>query len=423
MKSPLKSRLLSLTIAGILGTSILTAETVLAENVQETLSLVPVQGVSPAEARVMSRSAVQVLREIANARSAIHRKDIKKAKINLEEAIIIIDILKSEQPTAIVSDNIFIAKQHLDYESSEEVSNDLVPIEESLTEIEDFVPVEKARVHTKAAKKYLKNKDKKGAKVELDAAAAALIYTEVDLPLASTEKNVNAALQALNNKKLKQADKLLNQAEDGVRFMSSAIEAPINQAQKNLGQASKDYAAKDYNATKADLAKAGAWVDKAASSKDKRTKKEANKLKKELTAAQKKVEKKGSNLQSTLDRLWAHSKALAEYETEKATASWDKLRGNSKAKLNLIDAKLYLSYAESAQFMKGTSSEVSSELNKSSDYLKQAGKTADKKLSKKIQALNKKLIFLKKDINDHSVKAHKHYELVKGDFRKTIHDI
>jgi len=157
-----------------------------------------------------------------------------------------------------------------------------VPIEADLTEIEDFVPVEKARRHIRSARAYLKKGDKAGAKKELKAADAALIYTEVDLPLAGTERQIVAAQKALDNREPAQADKALKQAENGVQILSVAVAAPITRARDSIWQASKNFAARHYAAAKADLARASAWLDKAAQSSDKTTREEALKLKHSL---------------------------------------------------------------------------------------------------------------------------------------------
>lgn len=195
MENQSRSRISILMIATILTVSAVAIQNVLADEVRENLSISPGRTITPAEERSMARSAAHILRYIAGARYAIAANDIAKARSDLQQSLNLIDILKLQQPTVKVRDHIWVAKKHLEYESTEKVAEDLVPIEADLTEIEDFVPVEEARKHIRSAGAYLKKGDKAGAKKELEAADAALIYTEVDLPLSNTERQITAALK------------------------------------------------------------------------------------------------------------------------------------------------------------------------------------------------------------------------------------
>jgi len=418
-----RSRILSLTIASILAASVVATQNVLADDLHENVRVTPGHTVSPAEERVMARSAARVLRQIADARSAIAANDIEKARSDLQQSRNLIDILKSQQPTAKVRDHIWVARQHLDYDSTEEVAVDLVPIEAELIEIEDFVPVEKARRHTRFAREHLKKGDKAGARKELEAADAALIYTEVDLPLSGTERQVIAAQKALDNQQPAQADKALKQAEDGVQFLSTAVEAPITHARNSIWKATKDYTARHFAAAKAELAEAGAWLDKAAQSTDKTTREQATKLKRSLKGLKGKMNKTTEGTGASLSSLWQRSKALAERESEKASATWGKLRSESDAKTDLIEAKLHLAYAESDQFIQGGAADASDELDQAQGYLDKAAKTSDKALAAKIHAMSDELKQLKANLDDKGSEARTRYEKVKADLRQTIRDL
>ena len=423
MNTRSRCRVLSLTIASILATGILVTQTASATDMHETVSVTPGHSVSPAAERIMARSAAHVLRRIADARSAINATKYDEAKSDLQQVRHLIDRLKSQQPTARVRDHIWTAQQHLDYDSTEEVAADMVPIEADLTEIEDFVPVEKARRHTRLAHNHLKEGDKAGAKKELKAAAAALIYTEVDLPLSGTERQVIAAQKALGNNQPAQADKALKQAEDGVQFLSTAVEAPITHARNSIWKATKDYTARHFAAAKADLAGAGAWLDKAAQSTDKTTREQATKLKRSIKGLKGKMNKTTEGTGASLSSLWQRSKALAERESEKASATWGKLRSESDAKTDLIEAKLHLAYAESDQFIQGGAADASDELDQAQGYLDTAAKTSDKALAAKIHAMSDELKSLKAKLDDKGSEARTRYEKVKADLRQTIRDL
>ncbi len=423
MESQSRSRILILMIASILTVIVVATQSVLADDVYENIKLTPDRTISPAEERSMARSAAHVLRYIADARSAIAANDIAKARSDLQRSLNLIDILKLQQPTVKVRDHIWVARKHLDYESAEEVAEDLVPIEADLTEIEGFVPVEKARRHIRSAGAYLKKGDKAGARKELEAADAALIYTEVDLPLSGTERQIIAAQKALDNQQLAKADKALKQAENGVRILSVAVGAPIIQARNSIWQASKDFAARDYAAAKANLAKASAWLDKAAQSTDKTTREEAMKLKHSLEGLKRQMNMTAQGAGAGLSRLWQRSQALVERESEKASATWGKLHGESATKKALIEAKLHLAYAQTAQFVKGKSEEVSNELNQAQNYLDKAAETSNKALKAKIHAITDELKQIKANLHDKSRKALARYDKVKEDLLQAIHDL
>jgi len=423
MESLSRSRILIFTIASILAASVVTTQNVLADDVHENISVTPIRIVSPDEKEIMARSAAHVLRYIADARSAIAANDIAKARADLQQSLNLIDILKLQQPTAKVRDHIWVAKKHLDYESTEEVTADLVLIEADLTEIEDFVPVEKARRHIRSARAYLKKGDKAGAKKELKAADAALIYTEVDLPLSGTERQIVAAQKALDNREPAQADKALKQAENGVQILSVAVAAPITRARDSIWQASKNFAARHYAAAKADLARASAWLDKAAQSSDKTTREQALKLKHSLEKMKRQMNMTAQGTGAGLSRLWHRAKALAERESEKALATWHKLHGESDAKKDLMEAKLHLAYAETAQFVQGKSAEVRNELDQAQSYLAKAAKNSDKALKAKIHEMGDELKQLKASLDDRSNKARARYDKLKADLRQIIHDL
>lgn len=423
MKSLSRSCILILTIVSILATSGVATQNVLADDVHENVSVTPGRIVSPAEERTMARTAAHVLRYIADARSAIAANDIEKARSDLQQSLNLIDILKLQQPTAKVRDHIWVAKKHLDYESTEEVTADLVPIEADLTEIEDFVPVEKARSHIRSARAYLEKGNKADAEKELKAADAALIYTEVDLPLSGTEQQIIAAQKALANQQPAKADKALKQAENGVQILSVAVAAPITQARDSIWQASKNYAARNYAAAKADIAEASAWLDKAAQSTDKTTREEATKLKHSLEQLKSQMNMTARGAGAGLSRLWHRCQALVEYETEKAHIAWEKLRNENDAKRNLVEAKLHLAYAESAQFVQGKSAEVSNELDQAQTYLARAAKNSDKALKAKIHVMSDELKQLKANIDEKTTEARARYDKLKADLRQIIHDL
>ena len=412
-------------LTGALSACILTAACgpVTAQTLQEDVSVIPSRTISPAEESEISTSAAHVLRQIVKARWSIHEDDLEQAQDDLDQAEALIDDIKITLPTAKVKDQIWSAKKQLDYESAEEVIPDLIPINASLTEIEGFVPVKEVRKHIQRARGSLNKGDKKTAKEELKAANAALVYTEMDLPLNSTERQVLAAQKALNEGLPEQADQKLKAAEKGVQFLSVATTAPLQQAQKSIWQASRDYAAKDYAAAKTDLARADNWLNKAEKGNDENIHEDATDLKRRTDNLQDEIDQKGAHTGSALIGLWHRSKALTKYEVERLSSFWKGAESQRHSKAELIDAKLHIDYAESAQFYHGKSSEVRSELDKANDNLKQAGKSANKELRTKIHALREELKQMKANVNNYSANAQASYEQIEARLRQLIHDL
>ena len=123
MKNRTGILILTLLVAVVLGTG-----PALAKTIHEEVTVKSVKTISPAEESIISSAATKVLRHIAKARGAIHEKDLDQAGKDLKQAHKLINIIKTSLPTTKVKDHIWVAKKHLDYESTKEVKSDLVPI-------------------------------------------------------------------------------------------------------------------------------------------------------------------------------------------------------------------------------------------------------------------------------------------------------
>ena len=414
-------------IAALMTSALIPLHSAFAQTASETINVMPDHTTSTALERAISREAAQVLRQIANARTAIHLADFDAAKADLYTAMDLLEDIQGNLPTTRVHDHIWSAKQHIDYDSIVDVRADLVPVMADLDAIRDSVSVDAARKHVKKADKKLQAGDKSGAREELKQADETLVYTEFDLPVSSSLEKVDAAIAALRANDPTQANAALAAAEDGVVYLSTSDTVPIGQARRSLWQASKDYTAKDYAATKADLADAGAWLHKAASHTDKTTRDETEKLAADVKAMDSKVGSASDKTGAELSALWARSKALSERGAERASASWDGAWTKSSAKAHLIDAKLHLSFARTAAFVSGKSGEIKQQLNQASADLDKAAKDAavksNQKLQKSIAASKADITRLKANIGDKSAAAKAHYDKVIADLHRAIRDL
>jgi hypothetical protein len=244
------------------------------------------------QSSILSVAATKVLRHISGARADIHRNNLNSAKHELIKAQRMLAFINSVRPTEKVRDQIWVVGDQLAYKSAQEVAVNLIPIYASLDEISGMISVEKAKIHINKARGYLEQKNKKGAKQELEEADKALIFTEVDMPLASTEKYVKEAEGYLQKGNSKKADEALDAAEDGVQMISIGVYGPVAQANRGYWAASKKYVAGKYAAAKEDLASAKNYAQKSLSSADKEVKDKADNLLKDINDLEKKIESK-----------------------------------------------------------------------------------------------------------------------------------
>lgn len=192
---------------------------------QETTSVRETHRISEKEARVISEAAARVLVHLGDARRDIARGQLAAARYELEKADKLLGMITSAMPTIEVRDRIQVAREHLEYESTRNVLPDLVPVYEQLDFLGGYVTTQTARRHLDQARRHLEKGERRLASEELDAAGAAVVYTELDLPLNVTKADVNKALAELVDERAETADRALEDAESRVRVLSVAFQA------------------------------------------------------------------------------------------------------------------------------------------------------------------------------------------------------
>jgi hypothetical protein len=393
VKPKFKALALAIAMAGV-GPAMLTAP-VSAANIQEEVSTVPGKSISPQEEAVISSAGVKVLKHIAQARSEIHGKDLEAAKNELDQAEKLLNIIQQALPTTEVKDRIWVAKKHLEYENSQEVLPDLIPIYSSLDELVDVMPVDVAKKHLDEARKHLKSGDKEQARKSLEATDAALQYTEVDLPLHATRQLVAEASADLSKEKPDQADKALKSAEDSVVYLSVAIQQPLFTAKALLWQTVLDLNAKDQKMAKADLQGAIGYLEVASKSEQKPTQEVANQLLGEARQLQKDLNG-GKDVSMQVRHLWQRAEALADRSMEYMASGWARYRASSPFKADLIEAKLHVTNAGIDLFTGKDSGNAKKELKEAGKYLDKAAEQA--KESKADDAYQKHISAVRKEV-------------------------
>jgi len=228
-------------IACSLIASTLLVSNTFADEVDESVQVVPTRTASAFTQAELSKEAAKVALSVANAREAIYHKDAKGAKADLQQALIEIKVIDDLRPTQAIIDHVSIAKKHLDYESVQEVGQDLIPIAYDINQLTFSTPTKNAKKHLENAKKAIAAGDKKGAKKELLALEEAVNVTGVYLPVNETKANIYKALQALDVSNLKEADTVLKKAEDMLVIMSVTSVRPVAKAKTSFYKAMVDY--------------------------------------------------------------------------------------------------------------------------------------------------------------------------------------
>ena len=356
------------------------ARPVSAESVQEKVTVTPVKTISLQDEAVISSAGVKVLRHIAQARADIRGKELQSAGTELGQAEKLLDIIQAALPTSQIKDRIWIAKKHLEYENTQDVLPDLIPIYASLDELIDIMPTDMAKQHLDEAKDQLKSGDKDKAQQALEATSGALQYTEVDLPVGTTRQLVAQAKADLKQEKPAEADKALKAAEDSVVYLSVALQQPLFRAKTLLRQTLLAMQAGDRVAANAALQEAIGDLTTASRSGDKATRDAAADILAQARQLQSDLEG-GTDIASGLLHLWEHTVALADRSVEYLADGWARYRAEGPLKSELIEAKLHLANARIDLFTGHETDRAAEELRVAGRYLDQAAETAQQQQS------------------------------------------
>lgn len=312
---------------------------------REEITSTPGRDITPADEALISASAGKVMRHIGLAREAIQKKDGERAKLELRQAGTLLDIIQATLPTAMVKDRIWTADNKLQYENSEEVSPESVPISASLETRVDFDMVKLPRAKTRM-KPQVKTQPKDKAAMEAEAEDAALYYQEVDMPVHATRHFVDGALIALGRNRLDEADNALRVAEDSVDTIEVFVPEPLLSARINLERAHAHFKAGQVADAKSDVGRAITQLNVAGQEGDPDIKADVEQLRKDAQSLQDRLDQNGPTLGVEMKSLWHHTKALADRAMEYSSFGWNKLRNHSPLRGDLIEAKRFVAYAD-----------------------------------------------------------------------------
>lgn len=396
----LKNLVVALALAGV--APALLSMPLHAAAVQEQVSVKPQKRLSPREEAIISQAGAKVLRHIAEARSEIRDKDADAARSELDKADRLLDIIHEALPTSTVKDRIWVAKKHLEYEDTQQVLPDLIPIYSSLDELMDVMPVKPARAHLDKARAQLQAGDKAGARKALEETDASLQYTEIDLPLGTTRDLVGQARTEIGKRRFDDADKTLKAAEDSVVFISVGIEQPLFAAKAALTQSVVDVDAGNIDLATIDLDNAIADLKSAQQSPDKATREAAADLLGQAQQLRADL-KGGGDFSVRFHRLLERTQAYADRAVEYLDTGWQRFRSEDHPfRSDLIEARLHLANARIDMFTGHEADGAKNELATAGRYLGQAQQAAAKQpadadYGKRIDTLQQSVASLQAD--------------------------
>lgn len=345
------------------------------------------QGAAVISGQNISTAASEILRHIVDARSAIHQQKISAAESELQSAVKLIDYIKSVIPSTQIADHIWVAEKHLDSQKSQEVALDLIPIELSLTEIEEVYSVIQAKRHLDNVKSHLSQQEVEAARKELIQLRESLIQAEVDLPLTLTEQQIHQAVKLLSEADAMGADRALMNAEAGIRFVSLGSSTPLAKSRRLLWQAIEDYSAGRHDSVRQNLTQALGWLEQAKSPNDEKSEYEARRLRNEISELLDNELQRRPVERSELTGFWHKAVALIEREAENLYHAWHDQQSENHLYRQLIDARLHLYYAEHSLFESGDLEDAKAELIQCLNYLHEAESLTHGLRKKRIQTI------------------------------------
>ena len=388
----------------------------------EDFTAVPYRSVTPLEESTIDRTAIVALRQISQARSDIHRRDLAGARRDLAEANRLIETIRDNLSTASSKNLIQVARRHLEYEPARQVMHDLPPIYSSLEMISVYLPTDKAKLHVDRAKGYLERNDKRGADKELALADNSMIIIEIELPLLKSQQYIKKAQGYLAARNAGKAEVALQSAEQRVMTLYTGVHSPLFQANRSIWMAVRNYPAAGKADTGHNLEQARVYLGQIPAERSPLEKEEAGKLSKEIAGLEKKLADEGKVAESDLKAAWEKSVALTErsaaYLSADRSESETSLRGDN----NLIEAKLHVAYAETYQLTTAEPGKATRELEMAQSYLQKA---ADSHLAgpadrKKMRRIGNVLLTLKSYPEKSDAEVRERYDTVKDDLSVLI---
>jgi hypothetical protein len=369
---------------------------------------------------LIAAAALRTLRWITQARSAIHDNDLDQARQSVQEASEHLELIAAARPAARLKEHIWVARQHMGYETAQDVIGDLTVIDTELLRLGETMPTAKAREHLQAAEALVLKNDTEAARQQLDRLESALFFTEFDLPLAASEEQILAAQEALVRNEPAAADKNLVAAEESIQFVILGGSASLVGARIHLLRAAKNYADEYYAAARADLAQAREWLRRAGAGSNKKSRREAHKLAAQIDALKDKLDVEAEDYSHTLRGFVHRNWVMIEREAEDLWVRYKRQQAANHTLHKLLDARMHLYYAEHDLAAGRNAHTVKKELESTDAYLEEALVEARPAQRKRIFQLRNEIQALQTDIGGDPKQSAVRYEKAMADLQGVI---
>ncbi|MCB9716708.1 MAG: YfdX family protein [Myxococcales bacterium] len=377
----------------------------------------------PTAVATLSEDAAKAMDAIARARAELQAHEKAPAAKTLGEARTVLDQIVAEHPSIDIAVTVWTNKRELDGPAATEAV-ETVPIFASLDRVETLVAspelVEARKTEREAASGKLSVEDKLS---DLRLVDANLVYTEVDMPIASTYVHCLAAQRLVEEGKLDEADAMLQRAQASLEVVAVVEKAPEIQARQEIWDAEAAFARGDAALAKRLLQDATKTLESITSDPEADEQvheivavllAEIAPLRTTLTAGD---EQHGATLERLKREIWG----LAQ----RAAARTMLVARRADEDLALADALMYLEEAQSEGLYEGKEG-AGGELVLAEDMLRQAGAKASASAKPVITDLENRvhqLIAL--DIAEHrdAEQIELRHEALKLDLRMLMFDL
>jgi|GEM_PF-6792425 len=392
-----------------------------AEQAQEVVSNAITSTVPAAQREAIASAALRMLRYITRARSAIHKNDLDQARQDVQQAHELMALIEAARPASRLKEYIWVTRQHMDYETAEDVIDDLTLIDAELLSLGDIMPTAQAHRHLQATQALMKKNDTKAARQELDRLEASLVFTEFDLPLAACEQQILAAQEALTRNQPAAADKNLVAAEESIQFITLGGGAALVSARTHLSRAVNNYHDEYFAAAKADLAQASEWLRRAGKDTDEKGRKEAQKLAANIDTLKDKLDAEADDHTKTLSVFLHRSVALIEREAEDLWLRYKRQQAANHTLRKLLDAKMHLYYGKIDLAQGRDTDSIRKELESTDRYLEEALNQAEPPVRERIKHLREEIHALEKNLDGDRKQVKAQYEQTMTNLVQLIH--
>jgi cellobiose-specific phosphotransferase system component IIA len=361
-----------------------------------------------------------VLRSIAQARGDIHDNKLQSAREALNDAHLQIEFIRESSPVTQVRDYIWVARKHLSLGDTEKAVQDLTAINLALGNLGETRFVAHARKFINRAMTSLEKKDKEGVGLELELTDKALECSGVDSSPSAAEGFITSAQGYLSQNEPEEAGRALRNAEDELQFVVIDLYTPLPKAREAILASKKNFADQEFGAARKKLDEAGHYLKKAITEGDDLAKAEAGRLLKDLAPLRVEVGKKAKGTDEHMESLWERVKALAERDAEYAVLVVRKAEKVNPVQKDIINAKMYVLYAESYHLTAGDSRKAQAEIDKAEAYLKNALSRADEATKPRLSEIEKELNGLRSELNERNEKVTDRYRHIEEELSHLI---